>query len=67
MSPFGFMGCAKKNYMMFPAEKSAFFIQNWEEIDSLKNGKSSGIVLEKSWNSVFPFLYEPCISVLNGR
>ena len=35
------------------------FIQNWEEIESLKNEKSPGIVLEKSWNSVFPFLYEP--------
>ena len=38
------------------------FIQKWEEIESLKNEKSPGIVLEKSWNSVFPFLYEPCNS-----
>ena len=33
----------------FPAEKSAFFalfIQNWEEIESLKNEKSPGKVLE---------------------
>ena len=38
-----------------------WFIQNWEEIESLKNDKSPGIVLEKSWNSVFPFLYrKPC-------
>ena len=39
---------------------SRCFIQNWEEIESLKNEKRPGIVLEKSWNSVFPFLYEPC-------
>ena len=31
------------------------FIQNWEEIESLKNEKGPGIVLKKSWNSVFPF------------
>ena len=35
------------------------FIQNWEEIESLKNERSPGVVLEKSWNSVFPFPYEP--------
>ena len=37
------------------------FIQNWEHIESLKNEISPGIVLEKSWNSVFPFpyTYEP--------
>ena len=47
----------------FTDEKSAFltlFYTNWEEIESLKTKKSPGIVLEKSWNSVFPFLYEPC-------
>ena len=36
----------------FPVEKSAFFwrcfIQNWEEIGSLKTEKSPRIVLEKS-------------------
>ena len=32
-------------------------MQNWEEIESLKNEK----VLEKSWSSVFLFPYEPCI------
>ena len=45
------------------AEKSAFsrcFIQNWVEIESLKNEK----VLEKSWNSVFPFPYEPCLNTM---
>ena len=31
-------------------------IQNWEEIESLKNEKK---VLEKSWNSVIPFPFEP--------
>ena len=47
----------------FLAKKSAFsrcFIQNWEEIESLKNEK----VLEKSWNSVFPFPNEPCLNTM---
>ena len=35
-------------------------MQDWEEIEYLKNEKSPGIVLEKSWNSVFQFPYEPC-------
>ena len=46
-----------------PVVKNAFlscFIKNWEENESLKIEKSPGIVLEKSWNSVFPFPYEPC-------
>ena len=30
------------------------------EIESLKTEKSPGIILEKSWNFVFMFLYEPC-------
>ena len=36
------------------------FIQNWEEIESLKNERIPGMVLEKSWNYVLSFLYEPC-------
>ena len=50
----------------FPDGKSAFFslfYTNCEEIESLKNEKSPRIVLEKSWNSVFPFLYEPCFQI----
>ena len=35
-------------------------IQNWEEIESLKNEK----VLEKPWNSVFPFQNEPCLNTM---
>ena len=53
---------------MLPARKSAFFtffIQKSEEIESLKNEKSPGIVLEKSWNSVFPFRYQPWHLLLN--
>ena len=45
------------------AEKVHFhvvFIQNWEEIESLKNEK----VLEKFWTSVFPFPYEPCLNTM---
>ena len=45
------------------AEKSAFsrcVIHNWEEIESLKNEK----ILEKSWNFVFPFPYEPCLNTM---
>ena len=37
--------------------------KNWlkvNEIESLKTEKSLGIILEKSWNFVFMFLYEPC-------
>ena len=37
--------------------------KNWlkvNEIESLKTEKSPGIILEKSWNFVFMFLYEPC-------
>ena len=52
----------------FLAEKSAIFrivfVQNWEEIESLKNEKRPGIVLEKSSNSVFRFLYEPCCLII---
>ena len=33
-------------------------IQKWEEIESLKNKK----VLEKPWNSVFLFPYDPCLN-----
>ena len=48
----------------FTAEKKCIFshcfIQNLEEIESLKNKKNPGIVLEKSWNSVLSFAYEPC-------
>ena len=42
--------------------KSAFFALFYtklESIEFLKNEKSPGIVLEKSWNSVFRFPYEP--------
>ena len=38
----------------------ACFIQNWEEIESLKN-EIPGIVVEKSLTSVFPLPYQPCI------
>ena len=38
------------------------FMQNWGEIESLKNEKSPGIVLEKFLNSVCPFRYEPWVS-----
>ena len=38
----------------------ASFVHYWEEIESLKSEKSSGIVLEKSRNSFFPLPYEPC-------
>ena len=37
-------------------------IKNWlkvNEIESLKTEKSPRIILEKSWNFVFMFLYEP--------
>ena len=37
--------------------------KNWlkvNEIESLKTEKSPGIILEKSWNFVFMFLYKPC-------
>ena len=59
----------------FPAEKKCIFshcfIQNWEQIESFKkkNEKNPGIVLEKPWNSVFPFPYKPfCIeSHAHGR
>ena len=50
----------------FRLKKSIFshcFIQNWEEIESLKNEKSPGIVLEKSWNSVFAFPYKPWYTI----
>ena len=39
---------------------SPWFIQNWEEIEPLKNEK----VLEKSLNSVFPFPYNPCLNTM---
>ena len=45
--------------MRFWLKKLHFFMlfyANWEEIESLKKEKSPGIVLEKSWNSVIPFL-----------
>ena len=35
-------------------------IHNLEETESLKNEK----VLEKPWNSVFPFPYEPCLNTM---
>ena len=44
---------------LFPAKT----IKDWlkvNEIESLKTEKSPGIILEKSWNFVFMFLYEPC-------
>ena len=37
--------------------------KNWlkvNEIESLKTEKSPEIILEKSWNFFFMFLYEPC-------
>ena len=37
------------------------------EIESLKNEKSPWIVLEKSWNSIFLFLYGPCIYVAKTK
>ena len=44
-------------------------IKKWvkvNEIESLKTGKKSpGIILEKPWNFVFMFLYEPCITQEN--
>ena len=55
----------------FPSEKCASFshcfIQKWEEIESLKNEKNPGIVLEKSWNSVYPFPYEEIESLKNEK
>ena len=55
-SPVFYHGCQNQNknrvrlfILTLSVEKSAFFelvIQNWEEIESLKNEKSSGIVLE---------------------
>ena len=56
--------CATFHFNVSGRKKCIFshcFIQNWEEIESLKNEKSPGIVLEKSWNSVFPFPYEPWV------
>ena len=39
------------------------FTQYWEEMESLKYEKSPRIVLEKSWNSVFPLTYESWPSI----
>ena len=51
--------------LSFPVRRNAKLaksIKNWlkfNEIESLKTEKSPRIILEKSWNFVFIFLYEP--------
>ena len=55
---------------LFPVRRfPAKTIENWlkvNEIESLKTEKSPGIILEKSWNFVFMFLYEPCMRRSDG-
>ena len=48
-----------QRFWLKKVHSSRCVVHNWEEIESLKNEK----ILEKSWNSVFPFPYEPCLNI----